>query len=191
MVAQFQTDRPVFVQVPCNAETGFDFTLGFVKILRPLSSMSEIKGPLPFTIPLPQNDLLLHFGFFTRITRLQIQRQANSVFGRVEHQVTILQRDSTETERGDVSSGRGIAVALGGFIQIKFHGVTVAHAILPRLAEFPLIEIVLADGLRPLCPQRDPLFKLCRTLRHRFRFVSVGKTALVRLRFGQAQTTSQ
>src|SRR5438270_2625636 len=136
------------IQIVGNAEAGLKLTFDCVEIFRRLGSMSQVKGPLPVPMPLAEDNLLFYFGFVAGITRLKIQGQPDLVFGRVEYHVTILQRDSTETEPGDVSSGRGIAVALGGFIQIKFHGVTVAHAILPSLTEFPLIEIVLADGLR-------------------------------------------
>jgi len=63
-------------------------------------------------LPLAEDDLLFYFGFSAGITRLQIQGQPNSVFGRVEHQVTILQGNAAKTERGDVFPGRGITVAL-------------------------------------------------------------------------------
>src|SRR5437762_6875772 len=114
--------------------------------------MSQVKGPLPVPLPLAEDDLLFYFGFSAGITRLQIQGQPNSVFGRVEHQVTILQGNAAKTERGDVFPGRGITVALRSFIQIEFHRVTVINAILQRLTEFPAIEILLSDSLVALRP---------------------------------------
>src|SRR5258707_9444059 len=94
----------MFAEVARKANANLEFAFGFVKVVEPFRGVSEIEHPLPVAVTLPQDDFLLDLGFVTGETRLEIQGQPHGMIRGVEHHVTILQRNASETELGNVNS---------------------------------------------------------------------------------------
>src|ERR1043166_589638 len=89
VVPQLEADRPSFVERITESEAGLEFALGLVKVTRPLGGVSQVEGPFPFSVALADDDFFFQLGFIIRKARLDVQRQAERVFGGIQNEVSI------------------------------------------------------------------------------------------------------
>ena len=157
----------------------FHLAFGLAKVVRPFRCVGQVHRPFPIAVTLADDDFLLQLGVVSVVGRFEIQREADGIIHRVQHEVAVLQRDASPMILGGNIAGFRVAEIFIAVVDVKPRRVAVGETMLDLGAKFPALIIFLADRRVADEPRRDVLLDFPIALRLGLRLVGVGEQFVV------------